>query len=1156
MGANEISLSIAAGSVVVTSSITSTNPTIANRVETRLQSIELEGPARLQSILDPVGNQFAVLSVQPPVRTDPFGRMVSEPVGNSSPGSSSIIIIVILSVVILVLGALLMRLVWYRNRRPKRPDEPGPTATIVAPTGRSAANAINGTDGTELSVTVQPATSAGERPSPYPIVPPPPTPPPRALPSSAEELAAAAESTARIKLLLARNVLLALGLENDPTGAGGALSNGTPITLGGIGLDSLGLALSTPTRSAPPQPPSPTSWRMAPPPPPLNPQPVDGLAAVMAASHLETSLPTAEAWCAEMGVFSIEMLIEVGLDSDLIAALALRPAQAKLLKLRLQRGSFPPPAPKLLQRGSSPAPAASATTAQVEVSDATIKAPAPPPKNEGTMAMLVRKLSFEKKKPQQRAPAADAPAVDAPVANVPAVRPRSRRKPRSRPQIEDSEAKVEVPAPPPRVTLETLVRKLSFEKKKKLAQGEIAAAEVDDLMQRTLSQGRSKGQGKDVQSVTYHATGAAVALNVEKPVEKAAPVEAHVESPAALAAKSASPPSRPFTGYSPEAVLSSPLRRLRRLVTFGPGPLGMWLRDAEGQVTIHHVVPGSQAALQNVVVGSMIVSVAGRPMEGVPRASVMALMEETMKRAAEKPMVLELEFTADSEDESFTYVIAAESAPDVSELLGESVSAGDMLTDELLAALRAALEVEEDVLDEQLRSRLLADGFVDKRRMAPPFVPPATGASPAAAKPAAPAATTVPAPTTKEAEVPKVRKAAKVMKEAGVMKATKDAVVAEDSSTAKTERKAEWAKAEAPFATTEPAAAAAELPTTAPPAAAPALAATAVARTVDTTSLPSDPGRDDDVIMASPPSSRRGGMTTLVRKLSFEKKKAQQTPETAEDRGAEALAQAALAAARLRSLLLMRRQAALMHAWALWNAGVLPEDPSKLLRVLAGGASPARLAEMPKAWRMSEEHMEETKNHVVVETEPGPAITADDPHSDPMSTHKTPGRLSASARDMKLRVLQFSRSKPPDDLPTIINIPRKALIDDINGPCAVLLSPAQQSTAATNTEHDVAAGDWLQLIPSHVRSELPPAASPIAAPPMTETEMGTAASTTPYVSRLGRARAASAKARARARPELRQSPDASPVRAETALAGPSSPFQDELAAVLAEASYI
>ena len=68
------------------------------------------------------------------------------------------------------------------------------------------------------------------------------------------------------------------------------------------------------------------------------------------------------------------------------------------------------------------------------------------------------------------------------------------------------------------------------------------------------------------------------------------------------------------------------------------------------------------------------------------------------------------------------------------------------------------------------------------------------------------------------------------------------------------------------------------------------------------------------------------------------------------------------------------------------------------------------------------------------------------PHSDPMRTDMNSGRLSASARDMKLRVLQFSRSKPPDDLPTIMNIPRKALIDDINGPYAVLQSPSNQST--------------------------------------------------------------------------------------------------------------
>ena len=45
----------------------------------------------------------------------------------------------------------------------------------------------------------------------------------------------------------------------------------------------------------------------------------------------------------------------------------------------------------------------------------------------------------------------------------------------------------------------------------------------------------------------------------------------------------------------------------------------------------------------------------------------------------------------------------------------------------------------------------------------------------------------------------------------------------------------------------------------------------------------------------------------------------------------------------------------------------------------------------------------------------------------------------------KLRVLKFSRSKPPDDLPIIMNVPRKALIDEINGPYAVLQSPANQS---------------------------------------------------------------------------------------------------------------
>jgi hypothetical protein len=147
-----------------------------------------------------------------------------------------------------------------------------------------------------------------------------------------------------------------------------------------------------------------------------------------------------------------------------------------------------------------------------------------------------------------------------------------------------------------------------------------------------------------------------------------------------------------------------------------------------------------------------------------------------------------------------TYVIAAEAAPMVSKLLGKLVSAGNPLSDELLAAFRIVLEVEEDMLDDELRSQLLADGFVE-RRLASQLVPaspglsasvsaplllprrrpPAATASTAAARSAAPAAKPAPAPTTTEAE------AAKVTKEAGV------AEQKTYSSTAKAE--AEWAKA-------------------------------------------------------------------------------------------------------------------------------------------------------------------------------------------------------------------------------------------------------------------------------------------------------------------------------------------------------------------------
>jgi hypothetical protein len=100
----------------------------------------------------------------------------------------------------------------------------------------------------------------------------------------------------------------------------------------------------------------------------------------------------------------------------------------------------------------------------------------------------------------------------------------------------------------------------------------------------------------------------------------------------------------------------------------------------------------------------------------------------------------------EDEDEPVAYVFTASAAPEVSEMLGFSLAAGDPLTDKLLAALRDALEVEDDMADDQLKSQLLDDGFVE-RRSAPPSVPRAAKASPAAAaKPApTPSAKTPPA---------------------------------------------------------------------------------------------------------------------------------------------------------------------------------------------------------------------------------------------------------------------------------------------------------------------------------------------------------------------------------------------------------------------------
>ena len=75
------------------------------------------------------------------------------------------------------------------------------------------------------------------------------------------------------------------------------------------------------------------------PPPPMAAPPVEGLTTVMTGCRLEAYVPAAESWCAEMGVFSVEMLMEVGMHEEMIAALELKPAQAKLLKMRLEKGS-------------------------------------------------------------------------------------------------------------------------------------------------------------------------------------------------------------------------------------------------------------------------------------------------------------------------------------------------------------------------------------------------------------------------------------------------------------------------------------------------------------------------------------------------------------------------------------------------------------------------------------------------------------------------------------------------------------------------------------------------------------------------------------------------------------------------------------------------
>ena len=73
-----------------------------------------------------------------------------------------------------------------------------------------------------------------------------------------------------------------------------------------------------------------------------------------------------------------------------------------------------------------------------------------------------------------------------------------------------------------------------------------------------------------------------------------------------------------------------------------------------------------------------------------------------------------------SRQQPVAYVFTAQSAPEVSEQLGVSVSAGDPLTDELLAALREALQVPAAMTEEQLKQALLAQEFVECAPAPPP----------------------------------------------------------------------------------------------------------------------------------------------------------------------------------------------------------------------------------------------------------------------------------------------------------------------------------------------------------------------------------------------------------------------------------------------------
>eukprot|EP00900_Chrysochromulina_parva_P013090 jgi/Chrpa1/21782/Chrysochromulina_OHIO_Genome00027236-RA len=192
------------------------------------------------------------------------------------------------------------------------------------------------------------------------------------------------------------------------------------------------------------------------------------------------------------------------------------------------------------------------------------------------------------------------------------------------------------------------------------AAAEKAAAEKAAVELAAAEQVAAEKAAADVAAAEQAAAELAAAELAEAETVAAEKVEKHSSFFGGLAAAIASPfESTHEVPAETAAPAGSPARSVdapaspRRTVTFGPGRLGLTFGDVDG-CTIHSVAPGSSGAAQGVVVGSKVVSVAGKPTEGVPYAEVVALIKEEMQHAAEKPMSLELESEAYAEPATAT----------------------------------------------------------------------------------------------------------------------------------------------------------------------------------------------------------------------------------------------------------------------------------------------------------------------------------------------------------------------------------------------------------------------------------------------------------------------------------------------------------------------